>query len=224
MSVLTTVLAMGVGNLVWSSTQSVLATCFAIIAATSSPFFALTMVLIRRLVEVQDDILGMATTDVLTGLKNRAFFVQQADAHDAGQVLILEIDNFNGMNSRLGRDFGDRILVAVGEHLKESLRRSDTIARLEDDRFAVYMQDATPATAEDAGNRLVAGFSMTYADTDDLHITLSAGLVTSSQKLSASEVLGCADMALYAAKSAGRASLRIWDETQKRPTTSFQPT
>ena len=96
-----------------------------------------------RLQESQDGLQHQAFHDPLTGLPNRALFMEQmenamARARRRGtpmSVLYLDLDGFKDINDTLGHQAGDEILVAVSNHLRKVLRAEDTPARLGGDEF-----------------------------------------------------------------------------------------
>ncbi len=153
----------------------------------------------------------LAHTDSLTGLANRLTFheslKQALERGNAGALLSLDLDHFKGINDSLGHSGGDSVLQEVGQRLARVVRAGDLVARLGGDEFAVLA--CAPCSPQDAavlaqriiealdqpidygGRRLQVGASVGVAMCDDPQ----AGV---------DEMHVRADMALYAAKEAGR--------------------
>jgi len=113
-----------------------------------------------------------ALHDPLTGLKNRAAFVDavrqkvfRADRHrDYGfAVLFIDLDRFKTVNDRFGHAVGDALLAAIGGRIQASVREVDVAARLGGDEFVVLLDDVRDeATAHDLAARLHAALSTPF--------------------------------------------------------------
>ena len=151
--------------------------------------------------------------DVLTGLENRFLFLDRlghalARATRGGPptaVLFLDLDDFKAVNDRLGHAEGDRLLVAVGQRLKAVTRAGDTVARLGGDEFAIIVEETEPAEAEQAAARILATLTPPFALGDrQIVARVSIGIaMQATDGADADELLRRADIAMYAAKSAG---------------------
>jgi diguanylate cyclase (GGDEF)-like protein/PAS domain S-box-containing protein len=157
--------------------------------------------------------------DALTGLANRALFTDRL-AHalartDRGAepvaVLFVDLDDFKAVNDGSGHSAGDRLLADVADRLRRVLRPGDTIARLGGDEFAVLIEDAgDPRHAEATAERLLAALAAPFApleggDDEQLRISASVGIATGEAgRHDAAELLRHADVAMYAAKEAGK--------------------
>jgi diguanylate cyclase (GGDEF)-like protein/PAS domain S-box-containing protein len=151
--------------------------------------------------------------DFLTGLFNRRRFEQDL-AHEveraarygsAGAVIMIDVDNFKTINDTFGHMVGDDLLKGIAGLLKHRIRRTDTLARVGGDEFAVLLPqtDAMQASAI-AGDFVKALDKQTAVlANQSVHITASVG-ISSFDNLSDAEVLECADIAMYGAKQAGR--------------------
>ena len=102
-----------------------------------------------------DQLARQAFRDPLTGLPNRALFVDRL-AHALTRterrgellaVLFLDLDRFKVINDSLGHSAGDQLLVGVSQRLSVCLRPEDTIARLGGDEFAMLLEDVKDASA-----------------------------------------------------------------------------
>ncbi|MEJ7818339.1 MAG: EAL domain-containing protein, partial [Thermoleophilaceae bacterium] len=151
--------------------------------------------------------------DAVTGLPNRALFVDRLDhalasARRGGSVgiLFLDLDRFKVVNDSLGHEVGDRALATVGERLVACLRPGDTVARFGGDEFTVLLEGCDAGTAEIAAERVIAGLrSPVRLNGHDLLLGVSVGIAVSEPGLDSSgDLLRAADTALYRAKAAGR--------------------
>jgi diguanylate cyclase (GGDEF)-like protein len=164
----------------------------------------------------------LATHDALTGLPNRALFLDrltQALARAARDqvpcaVLYLDLDHFKAVNDRHGHAIGDQLLVAAAGRLRRCLREGDTLARLGGDEFTVLLERATDAAEVEAvARRLLATSETAFVlGEQTCRITVSIGGVLSRLGHTRPEdVLLEADLALYRAKDAGRAAYVLSD-------------
>jgi diguanylate cyclase (GGDEF)-like protein/PAS domain S-box-containing protein len=164
----------------------------------------------------------LAQHDVLTGLPNRAVFldrVRQALARlsrnpGSVAVLFLDIDDFKWVNDSHGHPVGDDLLRAVPARLGEVLRRGDTLARFGGDEFALLCTDLTgPDQAAMVAQRVLNGFRRPFrAGAEEIAVTASVGIaVASDSGPTADEMLSDADAAMYRAKAQGRARYELFD-------------
>ena len=152
----------------------------------------------------------LAQHDTLTGLKNRDGFMREleqaisAAPDDAISVLLLDLNRFKDINDTLGHAAGDRVLREIGERLRERFGNSDTcVARLGGDELAVLARGADAArTLESLGERLQQCLGRTTMSGGiELDLTASVGAAVYPQDArTPSELLRCADIAMYAAK------------------------
>jgi len=175
----------------------------------------------------EEKIALLARTDPLTGLPNRATFMDRLGLFFAAAqrgaapfaVLYLDLDRFKDVNDTLGHPVGDRLLVTVGERLKSTIRHSDVAARLGGDEFAV-LQTALSDNA-DAGTlaskiRAALAVPLQIAGSE-LRITASVGIAVYTPDTAAPEdMLAQADAALYRAKEEGRDQYRFHTEELDR--------
>jgi diguanylate cyclase (GGDEF)-like protein len=149
--------------------------------------------------------------DPLTGLASRAALTGTLDAMIAhrqpGQalcVLLLDLDGFKDVNDTLGHPAGDELLVEVARRLRAVLAGADLVARLGGDEFAaVYLQP--PPIAAHAAHTALASLRPAYRIAGrEVHLTGSVGFLVLDGQTTSAEVLRDADLALYAAKDAGK--------------------
>ncbi|MFI8891585.1 aminotransferase class I/II-fold pyridoxal phosphate-dependent enzyme [Streptomyces paradoxus] len=169
----------------------------------------------RRL---EQELTQRAFHDSLTGLPNRTLLLERIErALLRGRressltcLLFIDLDDFKLVNDTMGHRAGDHLLVAVGNRLSRTLRRTDTAARLGGDEFAVLMEDAKqPLDAELLAAQVIQTLGRPF-DLADESVTVSAsvGVATARDSTDAEELLGHADLALYAAKAAGKRQWR----------------
>lgn len=161
-----------------------------------------------------DEMRRRATHDDLTGLLNRAGFIQQAeDRLRAGplSLLLLDLDGFKFINDVYGHKAGDRVLVEVARRMNAALPENALAARLGGDEFAIlYDPAATGLPHERLAASVVAAVTQPFDGFDAGRLGVSIG-VHSGSETSLTEMLSCADEALYAAKAAGRNHHRLFD-------------
>jgi diguanylate cyclase (GGDEF)-like protein/PAS domain S-box-containing protein len=172
----------------------------------------------RRL---ENDLAHQAFHDGLTGLANRVLFRNRLEhafavAEHAGAdlgVLFVDLDDFKEVNDTLGHAVGDQLLVAVGQRIAQAIGPQNTAARMGGDEFAILVEQADDAlVAEQTAARIVAALAVPVEVSDGLggsHIVsgaASVGVATSRDASSPTELLRHADLALYLAKGAGKAT------------------
>jgi diguanylate cyclase (GGDEF)-like protein len=179
--------------------------------------------------EVQTRITQLAASDALTGLANRRAFhehltrmtqrlsrtVKAADRLDEFAILCLDLDRFKAVNDTLGHPVGDLLLQAVAQRLQASIRTTDILARLGGDEFALLLPGASNrASPERVAQRIVDAIRKPFQINDHkIQISVSVGIAMAPQDgADADELLVAADMALYAAKSGGRTTFRVFEK------------
>ncbi len=172
--------------------------------------------------ELEKQLEHQAFHDTLTGLPNRALFVDRLEHALARSergtggiaVLFLDLDRFKYVNDSLGHEVGDQLLVVVGKFLQGCVRPGDTVARLGGDEFTILLEDVErPDDAVCIAERITEGLRTPFTlKQHELYITTSIGIVFSSpERNRTSDLLRSADMAMYRAKSRGRARYEVFD-------------
>jgi len=151
--------------------------------------------------------------DFLTGLANRRRFEQELSREAErvarygapGAVLVIDLDNFKEVNDAFGHMAGDDLLKGVAGAVKNRIRQTDLLARIGGDEFGVLLPQADADQAQIAADGIVKALGRHVAVLGDqsIRVTASVGLAM-FDRLSATEVLACADIAMYEAKQAGR--------------------
>ncbi len=157
-----------------------------------------------------------ALHDELTGLPNRWLIVDRADQLLArarrrgsiGTALFVDLDNFKDVNDTLGHSVGDELLQAVADRLQDSVREGDTVGRLGGDEFVVLLEDdQLPSRGGLVAARIMEELRAPFrvgAQDRPLFITASIGIATGDRS-TAGDLLKDSDVALYRAKSLGKA-------------------
>ncbi|NEX22351.1 EAL domain-containing protein [Thiorhodococcus mannitoliphagus] len=165
--------------------------------------------------EKDQQLLHQALHDPLTGLGNRKLLLERLEhgiAHASRQgkrlgVLFFDLDQFKAVNDSLGHHIGDELLRGIGQRLSKRLRASDTLARLGGDEFVVLMSDLeNPADAVVLAQGLLDVFSKPFELPETrIHMRTSLGIaIYPDDGEDPDALMKNADMALYAAKEAGR--------------------
>jgi diguanylate cyclase (GGDEF)-like protein len=154
-----------------------------------------------------DQLEDLAMADDLTGLANRRRLEQGlTDALAAGsmQVALLDLDDFKEVNDALGHAVGDRLLVAVAQRLRAAAGPDALVARMGGDEFAVLLSGSTAEAADAVVARLAGSLrESVQAAGHDLLVGVSIGIADGTGTADPVEVLRRADVAMYAAKTAG---------------------
>jgi diguanylate cyclase (GGDEF)-like protein len=167
----------------------------------------------------------LAYSDELTGLANRALFMQRgramAEAAEAtGQplgVAVLDMDDLKAINDQLGHKSGDELLVVAAARLQGAARAGDLVARLGGDEFGVLMPWAAPATAVAVLQRMADVMSAPLAVCGrSVRTTISGGSSVGTGAVSLEVLLHEADLAMYRAKAEGGGRVRAYDEDVSR--------
>jgi diguanylate cyclase (GGDEF)-like protein len=168
-----------------------------------------------------DQLIREAFRDALTGLPNRALFMDRLShaltrAERCGSnlaVLFLDLDRFKILNETLGQEVGDCLLREVAQRIAACLRPEDTVARLGGDEFGLLLEDTVElAGATAVAERVSAEIQRPFVvDGRDILISASIGIaLTRGGSMQPDEVLHNADLAMYQAKAEGRARYELY--------------
>ena len=160
--------------------------------------------------------MALASTDALTGLANRRRIVEYLDATlsdvadgDAGlSVVLFDIDHFKAVNDRYGHDVGDEVLKRVAASAIEGLRSTDLIGRYGGEEFVIILPRTDADTALQIAERVRSRIEASRGGAQP-RVTVSLGVATTQGDDTGHVILKRADVALYAAKDAGRNRLRL---------------
>jgi diguanylate cyclase (GGDEF)-like protein len=180
-----------------------------------------TLETLQRVRSERDLLRQDAQIDPLTGLMNRRSLEAAVHERCRGRsrfgVLFMDIDHFKSINDRYGHSTGDRVLATLGTALRSALRPEDEIGRYGGEEFVALIADAGSESARLVAERLRAQIeAMPPLSGGPSQVTLSVGsTVYDPQRHHESPVqlMLRADAALYAAKSAGRNRVVVFEAT-----------
>jgi diguanylate cyclase (GGDEF)-like protein/PAS domain S-box-containing protein len=163
----------------------------------------------------EEKISQLARTDALTGLANRATFVERLrQAFAAARrgaapfaILYIDLDHFKDINDTLGHPAGDALLREMAGRLRQAVRESDLVARLGGDEFAVLQTEmGEPSVAGVLAEKIRIAVDLPYPfEGNELHVTASIGICPYAPGSAGPDaMLSQADLALYRSKEEGR--------------------
>jgi putative two-component system response regulator len=174
----------------------------------------------EQLTDLNQRLERLAITDDLTGLYNRRQAMHRLEEHWAlceryqrpVSVISIDIDHFKEINDSYGHSAGDLVLKGVADAMRHCVRTTDTVCRIGGEEFLIVLPCQTTQEAEVCAQRCrtaVAAQSW-ECNGQTIHATISAGIAGRRQGMSqAADLLKEADTALYAAKHAGRNTVRF---------------
>jgi diguanylate cyclase (GGDEF)-like protein len=172
---------------------------------------------------IEAELRKAAFTDSLTGLPNRAAFIERARAivsggdRDGHAVFFIDLDRFNIINETLGHLAGDDLLRAIGARLQALVEPTDLVARLGGDEFVVVANVESGAFDEAAALLLVHLGEPIVVAGRTIYPEASIGVVAVDESYTTpAELLRDADIAMYEAKHRGRAQFAIFDSEMRR--------
>jgi diguanylate cyclase (GGDEF)-like protein len=189
--------------------------------------YALVVMLVTRIRTQLINERALATTDALTGLKNRRSLMawgisetQRAVRYgNAMTVAYLDLDAFKVLNDTQGHTQGDAALKATASAIKDSTRESDFVARLGGDEFVIIFPQLDCVSAVAASEKVFAMVSLALKDFPPTGASM--GMAWFEQAGPSFEtMLQCSDALMYSAKSAGRNSLVYRCYTATEPNSS----
>jgi len=163
----------------------------------------------------------MAHYDALTGLPNRALFLEELDralalVQRGGRfaLLYLDLDQFKRVNDTLGHIIGDELLKIVADRLRGCVRDTDLIARLGGDEFAIIQTTLEPSSDPAALAERISKALKAPSDIDRHKVVagVSIGIaIAPNDAADRDQLVKCADMALYGAKGGGRGTYCFYE-------------
>ena len=175
--------------------------------------------LYTRLTGVHEELKYRSQRDALTGLLHRGAVIETAErrlSEEPGShaVALVDVDHFKKVNDAHGHAAGDAVLVEVANRLTCALG-PDVVGRYGGEEFVLVLREADPELARSAVQHALDAIRSAPIDCSGLalRVTASAGVVVPPEGVPADAALASADVALYAAKAAGRDRVvAAWDE------------
>ncbi|WP_339186300.1 sensor domain-containing diguanylate cyclase [Paenibacillus sp. FSL R5-0490] len=164
----------------------------------------------QALIKVNDQLETLASTDLLTGLKNRRFFQEKMleslmmfqEKQRYFSLLVVDIDHFKSINDTYGHPIGDLVLGNLAGLLQTVSRSTDVVARYGGEEFVVILPDCEEEQAIGIAERYRS--QVASADWGEYNITVSIGAATVVEEDTEKSLFQRADNALYASKTGGR--------------------
>ncbi len=171
----------------------------------------------------EDELAHQALHDQLTGLANRAVFVDRlgraldrsSRTGRAVAVLFFDLDDFKLVNDTLGHHVGDELLAGMAARLRGTLRRGELLARFGGDEFAILLEELDDVVdAVRVADRVAAALEPPFVLEGSEHfVTASVGIAVSDDAgAGPADLLRDADVAMYRAKERGRGRCEVFDE------------
>lgn len=179
---------------------------------------------LKRLEKTQSKLRILATTDPLTGLFNRRFFLERAEAEINRSIrygipltlLMVDIDRFKRINDSFGHKAGDKVLEEVSNIFRKSLRDIDLIGRYGGEEFIILLpesdRDSSSIVAERIRNDIENAVILINGESIKITISIGAAELLADSKCSLDTLTLRADEALYLSKERGRNRVTVWDK------------
>ncbi|MEK4663125.1 sensor domain-containing diguanylate cyclase [Priestia sp. FSL H7-0729] len=164
----------------------------------------------QALIKVNDQLETLASTDLLTGLKNRRFFQEKMfeslmmfqEKQRYFSLLVVDIDHFKSINDTYGHPIGDLVLGNLAGLLQSLSRSTDVVARYGGEEFVIILPGCEEQQAIGIAERYRS--QVASADWGEYNITVSIGAATVVEEDTEQSLFQRADKALYASKTGGR--------------------
>lgn len=172
-------------------------------------------------IEYENKIYRMATTDSLTKLSTREYFMQQySDTFYRSEryqrpfsLMMADIDDFKSINDTYGHPIGDLVLASIGKMILNVIRHEDFAGRVGGEEFAIVLPETGPEHARNPAERLrrsVEAYHF-HSGSEQFPVTISIGIATyPNHAASMAELIQKADTALYEAKKSGKNTVRVF--------------
>jgi two-component system cell cycle response regulator len=172
-------------------------------------------------IEYENKIYRMATTDALTKLFTREYFMQQYNDvfHRSERyqrpfsLMVADIDDFKSVNDTYGHPVGDLVLERVGRMILNVIRHEDLAGRLGGEEFAILLPETAAENARNPGERLRRSVEAYHfsASGEQFSVTVSIGIAAfPDHATTMNELTEKADIALYEAKRSGKNSVQVF--------------
>ncbi len=176
---------------------------------------------LEQSVKLGESLRERATTDSLTGIANRARFIEELDGAVADRtetsppvaVIVIDVDRFKSINDRHGHQVGDLVLVSVAENLERTVGPSGLVARIGGDEFAVLVTGSdAESVVVDLSQRItdLGGRTIRHANGVS-NLDLSVGMAVGHGPVESGELLRRADIAMYAGRRDDESRYGVFD-------------
>ncbi len=165
----------------------------------------------RELKRLTEELQVLATTDYLTKLYNRRYFMEQLHIYvtknqNPLSLILFDVDNFKKINDNFGHNAGDQVLIAISNILKLLLREEDIISRWGGEELMICLPETTCDKALSIANKLrneISKYPFQY-DKQVFNCTVTGGVIPYNRNLTAEKNITFVDQALYSGKSASK--------------------
>ena len=164
--------------------------------------------------ELMDQLTIQATTDQLTGIRNRRSIYEKLDSliqscKDSSSnfgIILLDIDFFKSVNDTYGHHAGDMVLIEAAERFSQNIRSNDFIGRQGGEEFLALIDDIEIDEITQIAERVRKSIESSVINVEgtEIKITVSGGIAHSSEKIERDDLINLADERLYLAKENGR--------------------
>ncbi|MGC9002199.1 MAG: diguanylate cyclase [Dictyoglomus sp.] len=165
--------------------------------------------------KIFEELNRLAITDPLTQLFNRRYIeeelrkeIERSKRYSRPlSVMVLDLDNFKIINDILGHQYGDEVLKKIGENLKKSCRKVDTVGRFGGDEFVIILPETNLEKSIKVANKIIKNLKkmeIKFPNGEKIYISISIGIASYPETSKDSEkILSLADSAMYNAKRLG---------------------
>ena len=177
------------------------------------PLYAVATGIMSDMGRLRVQLIKASETDQLTGLYQRPAFLRHTERKllQTGALMMLDIDGLAQINARHDHHAGDLCLLALAIRLREVLRDTDVVGRIDGATIAVYLPGTPLDMGREVAERLAEGIQVTTGQ-KLIKVTVSVGVVAADGETSLSELMQRAESALLMAKSRGRAQVMLSEE------------
>jgi len=177
---------------------------------------------IEKRIQVEAKLQALATTDSLTALFNRRHFFEVAEKELVRAIryqrhfslILIDLDDFKGINDKYGHLYGDRVLRVVANCISQNSREVDVKGRYGGDEFIVLVPETPHPYSQRFIERLTEIIPAELKKMEELtdEVTLSIGVATfrGEKEMTTDNLFDRADQALYAAKETGGNCVKVW--------------